>query len=137
MVSAAMGMPQPAGTLVIGVCFLFLFDWKRLWVAFVCTAPWTLLLIGASDDTGSVDLATRLDRFLLSPTEHQIPIDTTREVPKQEIPSPSAASPNLTTESNPEQESSSVEPGWGRIESSKEKERMEDLRLWESINIGG
>ena len=105
MVSAAMGMPQPAGTLVIGVCFLFLFDWKRLWVAFVCTAPWTLLLIGASDDTGSVDLATRLDRFLLSPTEHQIPIDTTREVPKQEIPSPSAASPNLTTESNPEQES--------------------------------
>jgi hypothetical protein len=36
-----------------------------------------------------------------------------------------------------EQGSSSVEPGWGRIESSKEKERMEDLRLWESINIGG
>jgi hypothetical protein len=38
---------------------------------------------------------------------------------------------------NHEQGSSSVEPGWGRIESSKEKERMEDLRLWESINIGG
>ncbi len=38
---------------------------------------------------------------------------------------------------NDEQGSSSVEPGWGRIESSKEKERMEDLRLWESINIGG
>jgi hypothetical protein len=36
-----------------------------------------------------------------------------------------------------EQGSSSVEPGWGRIESSKEKERMEDLRLWQSINIGG
>jgi hypothetical protein len=36
-----------------------------------------------------------------------------------------------------EQESSSIEPGWGRIESSKEKERMEDLRLWKSINIGG
>jgi hypothetical protein len=35
-----------------------------------------------------------------------------------------------------EQGSSSVEPGWGRIESSKEKERMEDLRRWESINIG-
>jgi hypothetical protein len=38
---------------------------------------------------------------------------------------------------NEEQGSSSVEPRWGRIESSKEKERMEDLRLWESINIGG
>ena len=38
---------------------------------------------------------------------------------------------------NEEQGSSSVEPGWGRIESSKEKERMEDLNLWESINIGG
>jgi hypothetical protein len=38
---------------------------------------------------------------------------------------------------NDEQGSSSVEPGWGRIESSKERERMEDLRLWESINIGG
>ncbi len=32
---------------------------------------------------------------------------------------------------NDEQGSSSVEPGWGRIESSKERERMEDLRLWE------
>ncbi len=38
---------------------------------------------------------------------------------------------------NHEQGSSSIEPRWGRIESSKEKERMEDLRLWESINIGG
>jgi hypothetical protein len=38
---------------------------------------------------------------------------------------------------NDEQGSSSVEPRWGRSESSKEKERMEDLRLWESINIGG
>jgi hypothetical protein len=38
---------------------------------------------------------------------------------------------------NEEQGSSSVEPGWGRIESSKERERMEELRLWESINIGG
>ena len=38
---------------------------------------------------------------------------------------------------NDEQGSSSVEPGWGRIESSKERERKEDLRLWESINIGG
>jgi hypothetical protein len=38
---------------------------------------------------------------------------------------------------NEEQGSSSVEPKWGRSESSKEKERMEDLRLWESINIGG
>jgi hypothetical protein len=37
---------------------------------------------------------------------------------------------------NDEQGSSSVEPGWRRIESSKEKERKEDLRLWESINIG-
>jgi hypothetical protein len=38
---------------------------------------------------------------------------------------------------NDEQESSSVEPRWGRIESRKEQERMEDLRLWENINIGG
>jgi hypothetical protein len=37
---------------------------------------------------------------------------------------------------NGEQGSSSIEPGWGRIESSKEKERTEDFRLWESINIG-
>jgi TonB family protein len=105
MVSAVMGMPQPAGTLAIGVCFLFLFDWKRLWVAFVCTAPWTLLLLGVSDDNGNVDLATRLDQFLLSPAEHKLPIDTTREALPQEIPSPRAASQNLTTDSNPEQES--------------------------------
>ena len=38
---------------------------------------------------------------------------------------------------NDEQGSSSVEPGWGRIESSKEREREEGLRLWESINVGG
>jgi hypothetical protein len=37
---------------------------------------------------------------------------------------------------NNEQKSSSVEPRWGRIESRKEQERMEDLRLWENINIG-
>ena len=36
-----------------------------------------------------------------------------------------------------EQGSSSVEPGWGRIESRNEQERMEDLRRWESVNIGG
>jgi hypothetical protein len=39
--------------------------------------------------------------------------------------------------------SSSTEPTWGRIESSKERERVENLRLfedlrrWESINVGG
>jgi hypothetical protein len=40
---------------------------------------------------------------------------------------------------SPEKEaegSSSTEPGWGRIESRKERERMEDLRRWESINVG-
>ena len=37
-----------------------------------------------------------------------------------------------------EEGSSSIEPiTWGRIESSKERERMEDLRRWESINVGG
>jgi hypothetical protein len=35
------------------------------------------------------------------------------------------------------EESSSIEPTWGRIESSKERERMEDLIKWESINVGG
>jgi hypothetical protein len=37
-----------------------------------------------------------------------------------------------------EEGSSSIEPiKWGRIESSKERERMEDLRRWENINVGG
>ncbi len=37
-----------------------------------------------------------------------------------------------------EEGSSSIEPiTWGRIESSKERERMEDLRRWESIKVGG
>jgi hypothetical protein len=35
------------------------------------------------------------------------------------------------------EESSSIEPTWGRIESSKERERMEDLIKWENINVGG
>jgi hypothetical protein len=51
---------------------------------------------------------------------------------KQTKPAEEAAKPTLEEEG-----SSSIEPRWGRIESSKEKERMEDLRLWESINIGG
>jgi hypothetical protein len=39
---------------------------------------------------------------------------------------------------NDEEGSSSIEPTtWGRIESSKERERMEDLIRWESINVGG
>jgi hypothetical protein len=45
------------------------------------------------------------------------------------VPMPASMTPN------DEQESSSVEAGWGRIESSKERERMEGLRLWESINV--
>jgi hypothetical protein len=36
-----------------------------------------------------------------------------------------------------EEGSSSTAPGWGRIESRKEKERMEDLRRWEGIDVGG
>ncbi len=37
-----------------------------------------------------------------------------------------------------EEGSSSIEPiTWGRIESSKERERTEDLRRWENINVGG
>ncbi len=51
---------------------------------------------------------------------------------KQAKPVEEAAKPTLEEEG-----SSSIEPRWERIESSKEKERMEDLRLWESINIGG
>ncbi len=35
-----------------------------------------------------------------------------------------------------EEGSSSIEPiTWGRIDSSKERERMEDFRRWESINV--
>jgi hypothetical protein len=33
--------------------------------------------------------------------------------------------------------SSSTEHKWGRIESRKERERTEDLRRWENINVGG
>jgi hypothetical protein len=51
---------------------------------------------------------------------------------KQTKPAEEATRPTSNEEG-----SSSIEPGWGRTESSKEKERLEDLKLWESNNIGG
>lgn len=64
-------MHQPLGFLLVLLCFNFLLDWRRLWIAFVCTAPWAVLLAVTSEQTGGGDLASRLDELFGVRPPHQ------------------------------------------------------------------